>query len=912
MPFERPSGFYTTRFTNELGENSFQLLKKFLFDDSSGRTDVIFFGERNVYFEDTERATDLVGGLADGIAKACLSDNLTPPRTLYGTPIFWGSHSNSPGTGFSVINGNWSDDAAGNPEGLGRTLTGTRYVFDSYLYGKDSDPGGVALPARDYLLSNLNSVYSTVNFALQILTLTGFVYTPLFSTTPQSPTFDNLAVNVGPIAYPWFLNSRHISLMLEDPDGFYPSPVFVGKANAQGRITEWLVDSTTTNLLRASNIPEEQKFPSVNTGTVVSSLDSRFSLDDNNNIQFRYHIADLLIPVLQNKGWTVCTSGCIGTEDVYFRPNTVDNFSAWVFNRFLPLSYGGLGHEFLFTTEAASNRFDTIRNGIVATEHLTSFANLYNGELDRGLFSCIHYTRIPVAGWSIGGRETTLNYEFNAGFQNAQFTCPLHKVNLASTNTASLFWWDESKDEACNTFYKNKAIVCNTNLGLFLDSVSYSPTLSISTLDNGLNSLYSISNFQYKLKYYSIQNSANKVIPNGSLGIVASKINRGDWVNFFEEEEVFNPLVVLPTPAPSHNIKTYTLNLAANTSNKFALSFTGFNNSPHRALGDVNVIHQWGENPNDLHGIAFSHGHMSEDFRSGDVAYVFNGSTGFRSMAVELFNTIKIRQASNPGHGKNDKYKIIIAVNTGRFDTANPGDGYIGGWAQVYLAAFKTYLSDAYLRAGIKDTEVVYLFVGPLPSGNVDYQTSQSPNYDASEPLGNFIKTKFIFTDIPNAANPVGGLLSANAPFQPGVEDEEFYIPNAVHVNLRETQEFTQLYTALNTEVNRGIFFLSQGEDPPQTHTPSVEGFLLIGELLLDAINGNTSASYFAPPWVKDYGTYLNYTDDPVSGSPFQFLTPTADPELLGTYLSDYYALVAQGNAQATQTLAYFKHKILQ
>jgi hypothetical protein len=922
MPFTRPSGFYTTSFVDDQKRNSYEMLKSFLLDTSSGRTDVLFVGERNTYFEDTTKASELVGGLADGIAKALIgSPNIASPRTLYATPIFLGSHTNAPGGAYVPSAFNWQD--ASNTTGVGRCLVGTRYIFDSYFYTKDPDTEEGRLPlhtnATTSTVGSLSSVFSPYfniysppgDVGFSILNNASYATFAQFENSLNKTT-----TNVGPIAYPYFLGEPHKHILRNQPIKVAVGTLLTMPDGTRQVNNVYVDTENTLPILQNTNIAVNKRFVPFTVGmtdAAVLALDSRFSISGN-QIVFAYGVDDFLIPILQYKGWSVCSAGCTGNENVYKVTNgavttSSETIDIWVFNRHLPYSFGGSGHEYLFTSQATSNYFDTIRGSITANVHLNGFTNLYNGETHRGLAPALHYTQVNNAGLSMGGNRAPYNWEvdnFTSGPRSTSFA----KYNMATQVIANPFVWDETWDNALLNYQKNKYIELNTKLGSFYTSHVTSPNLSITTTNSTTtNSLYQTTQFAYKIKYFKLMNaSPSKVFPSGTLAVnISKKTGAGAWTTIVNDNKVFTAGLVIPVPAPSRAFTETVVNLTANPADKYSLSFTGFNNPSSKLTGNHLVIHHWGENKTDQHGISFSHLYMTEDFRTGDIAYSW-ADTYLQLQFKEIFHTIIERQKGNP----NSKRKIVVIVPCLRFENANPGDGYLGGWSQDYMTSLKNYLLQQAYQLGITTSEIVVWFIGPLFGSKVDYWSSTLDDHTVGNAsINTFAKSKFVMVGT-QSTNPLGGLLKANLPWQPTVEDtNNRYIPNSVYTQISELLAFDSLEASLSTTTSKIEYSLDTGEEA-FLHTPSVKGFLLNGELLIQALQSNTSASYFAPPWVKTYGKYLEYTSDPVNQTPFEFLTPSTDPVDIAPYLVSFYGLVAQGNTQAKETLAYFKHKILQ
>jgi hypothetical protein len=934
MPFTRPTGFYTTRFVDNQKRNSYEMLKSFLLNTNSGRTDVLFVGERNTYFEDTSRPTALVGGLADGIAKSILGKG----RTLYATPIFLGNHANAPYENFNPATpGSWT--AASNTVGLGRCLVGSRYVFDTYFYTTTNGttkrlPVNAEITSENTTISAAALSPFTLSFVQE--TTPGFTLGSSGSSIRYATQdmfvagYGRIKTNTGPIAYPYFLGKPHKHVI---PTGISLPFEVASVANVPGFgdvALEIYMDSTTIGIL-SNPLFGANAYVNFTPGTPVSTILANpiYTLSsDGTKIIFNYSVDNLLIPLLSTsvgnggKGWNVCLSGCTGNEDVYKLPNGEITFEGvtrdlWVFNRSLPHSYGGQGNEFLFPNKLASDYFTLWKGRIVSQNHLqglgstSSIASLYNGEEHRALPPTLHYTQVQWTGIAIGVDRPPYNFEPLLHGTIGPGSTTFGKYNLATQPVATPFIWKIDWDVSNPTYHKNKYIELDTKLGSFYSSHTLSPFAI--TLNNPVtkNSLYTTSNFKYKVKYLNFWFSGNGY-PKGILPLtISGKTGAGAWTHITNDTwntSSFN----FGDSSVTRAYREVSIDLTnpANQYDKYALSFTGFNHptASTKLTGNQAIVHHWGENANDLNGISFSHLYMSEDFRSGDVAYALQ-SEDTKLQFKEIFHTILERQKSNTSGNK-----VVIIVNALRFDNANPGDGYVSGWAQSYLHALKTYILDLANEVGITNQEVVVWFIGPTLFGKVDYWSSTEEDYNVTgATTTSFAKSKFVMVGS-TSTNPIGGLLKPNWPAwsNPEIFAEVYYIPNAVYTQSNELSEFISLNSTITSSLAaRNVYFYDSGE-VVYNHTNSVEGFLLNGELLVTALGENTSTSYFAPPWVETYGRYLKYTSDPVNQTPFEFLTPSVDPVDIRAYLASFYGLVAQGNTQAKQTLAYHKHKILQ
>jgi hypothetical protein len=140
----RPQGVICNNYIYNDGtkESPYARLKRFLFEQDSGRTDVIFFtsaasGLEPNYSEDnaaTPQNYHCTGGIADGIAKAIIQGNPSigrPGRSLYATGVKMAYESNLCPNFDPWNSATWSNP---NPTGAGGFLAGCATAYDSYFY----------------------------------------------------------------------------------------------------------------------------------------------------------------------------------------------------------------------------------------------------------------------------------------------------------------------------------------------------------------------------------------------------------------------------------------------------------------------------------------------------------------------------------------------------------------------------------------------------------------------------------------------------------------------------------------------------------------------------------------------------------------------------------------------------------
>ena len=139
MPFSRPNGVSCSGYVYPDKKNTYEKLKEFLFDETTGRTDVVFLASAASAYEPNQNthatnaaAYHYTGGLIDGMAKAIIQGSATrSPRSLYATGVQFAYTCNQI-PGFDRWNSNtWLSP---NNTGVGGYLTGCSTAYDSYFY----------------------------------------------------------------------------------------------------------------------------------------------------------------------------------------------------------------------------------------------------------------------------------------------------------------------------------------------------------------------------------------------------------------------------------------------------------------------------------------------------------------------------------------------------------------------------------------------------------------------------------------------------------------------------------------------------------------------------------------------------------------------------------------------------------
>lgn len=167
--FTRPTGVECSNYIYPDKKNTFEKLKEFLFDGSSGRTDVVFLGSAATATEpnqdqhttngDTYHYT---GGLIDGLSKAIIQGSATrTPRPMYATGIQFAYTCNKIPNFDRWNNATWLN---ANTTGVGGYLTGCSTVYSNYYYYKLSTDsvGSTATANTGFFPISLNQSSGTV------------------------------------------------------------------------------------------------------------------------------------------------------------------------------------------------------------------------------------------------------------------------------------------------------------------------------------------------------------------------------------------------------------------------------------------------------------------------------------------------------------------------------------------------------------------------------------------------------------------------------------------------------------------------------------------------------------------------------------------------------------------------------
>lgn len=142
--FTRPTGILCSGTAYNNKKNPYEKLKEFLFEENTGRTDVVFFASAATGYEADQWTYQYtgqddysyVGGFIDGFSKALLKGDVgsnRPARKLYGTPVKLGYEAHTIPNFDAWDNTTWFNP---NNTGLGNYLVGTATAYGSYYYYK--------------------------------------------------------------------------------------------------------------------------------------------------------------------------------------------------------------------------------------------------------------------------------------------------------------------------------------------------------------------------------------------------------------------------------------------------------------------------------------------------------------------------------------------------------------------------------------------------------------------------------------------------------------------------------------------------------------------------------------------------------------------------------------------------------
>jgi hypothetical protein len=922
MPSTRPTGFFTTSKIYSNGENAYGILKKFLFDTTSGRTDVVFMGELSTYFEGDDGLG--VGGLGDGIAKAILKGNPSVSRSsrkLYATPIFWGYHAGTPNSNYNPITQNWLDNNVGSAA-TGRVLVGCRPQLDCYQYRDKASLNNQAILPFNGTFIGLNGF----SFGSLIASPNNSAYVSFDSKASltansvlPSGASNNVGVNLGPVATPWILNNQRIA--------FYTSADILSVRVGSWNPVTNTISALEPNVQLLKDIPITFSYtpmPSwVNVGASINSTptDSRLSFEADQQIYFRVPFEAFVLPFLrEKKSFTYnnnCTTGHCAEDIIKVGSN-------YGVRKHLPYNLSASGSQYLFSS---------LEQSITSGKELSSLpphpapTNNFTTSYQDGLMPCLNYTRVHDFYLQNGSLFT------NEVLGTGSITLLAASITGHNRNPATeclmgpFIWgsnWDQNIGFGLGTYFKNKGFTVGTgrtaaSTGHFFQSISGSAPYTITTAELSeperadIFGLFRSVSFMYKIQYLRIRDGLKET--NGTLALTVSTASN---------TTVLDSTVTMVAPTTTTQIAcerafiSPIINLSSVNTDTLKFSFTGWNSSveSRRLSGNAYVVNHWGEDPSILNGISFSTLHSTYDFRTGDLSYSFNSNK--RSPFLEdFFKTIAERQLSNIPWDTSSgaRKKLVIAIHLGRFENATPAEGYLGGWSQNYLESIKAFIIPSILNSGFTEDEFVFWFIGPYASGKVEYWSDETPDYShATGIVKSYTKSKFIFVGN-SSTNSKGGLLKAVIPWTNKLDPANTLF-EAVYTDPDTVPGFTPVVTALvsNTGLTRNNWYYTPQDEneSPTTALLSAQGFLALGNIIVDAMFQETSTNVIAPSWIKLWCELLELENEPIENTPVAFMGTSSDPALINPYYQAFNAAVNSNNLVARKIKTRFKHKTIQ
>lgn len=929
--FSRPPGILTSNYVYSDKKNPYEKLKQFLLETDSGRTDVVFFGEKNFWRSDY-RDNDSLGGLADALAKVIMAKG----RSLYATPVYFGS-DNQP---FRIEDPQYLDALQNNtwenvtqPAGVHCSLVGTRYCFDSLWYGKNSTTNTFFAPINlpDDLLGNNKfslpwTVWSFNNPPFNLLNIASG-YSGAF------PIFYkyNVPTTAGPYAIPTFENQYNYHWCLKNTT----RRVEIAQYDENTNLITKILYSNELRSFHQQHVEPPLRVPTFGIGTNVVTLRNNNPTKINftaGSVYFIYNVDTFLIPLLISLGWTV--NEVIGDAtiwdddfDVYsYAINTPDGVKdCWLFKRNMPFNFEGTSSVFAFNTADLAAQYFERKNCFIEQEDIANHSKGHSSHYGLPVF--VHYVpaltaltrgsiRTSFTAWEYSATQIT----GNSGQASSNFSIPGLYLNLATTSIVSPFIWNATRESACNVFAKDKFIKCTTKIGKTIDL----ETDEVINSSNR-NPLYSSSSFVMKAIGYSfaIPDTENHFYSSGEL---ACSISTGGKTPTILLDQVITRSPAFPPENQEFILTTNPINLSLNVSSTLNLSITGYNTA-NRTTGNWFISNWWGEDTNNTNGISFSWGFLTEDFRGGDIIYSLGGFVNSIAKADLnlLFRAIYKRQENQP------QKKLVLMLSTHRFDAATPGGSYLAGLSSLYSSNANDIIKLA-VAAGFLEDEIVLCSIAPNPSGRVDNWSEEIAN-NAYPNTTSMTRLRNIYVRDSVFSNSLGGLFAPKHWLTNDIwqEGETFrvpssytgerpqtilrpFLPNALFIDPLALSQPLPLdpITNLGDNYNETYDSLGGEEAVYDFNSPNDNHNLFRALSIINSLEANVSNVYFVPPWVFDYGQYLNISQDPVSFTPFEFTTISVDPADIQPYLDQFYSLVAQGNPNATSILAYYKHKILQ
>jgi hypothetical protein len=569
-----------------------------------------------------------------------------------------------------------------------------------------------------------------------------------------------------------------------------------------------------------------------------------------------------------------------------------------------------------------------IRNPIPCFNSFTPY-NSYNTFRSAG-------TPIPIVGNKVNGLALTLNTMGAHGF-----------FYLNQLDTPALI-------DPTTTIDKDRGIIIKPHLGLFFDLISvvdnlHTPIVRTLTEQERLSKLgiFSSNFFTYVVnavtpKQYlnepGIFNPTSNVVLTGHYQaaknqplttIAAGDVRNlpvGTLVSNLESRRGFN----IHTIAKNYNLAAIN---PTHTARELQFGFVG-KGTNDTAKGNLVVTSHYGIDTNNQHGIAFTIFDKTYLSRTGDNGYrCSDNDTTMQAGIAEIFRQIRNRQLNNGSI--QSKCKVVVFVEIGVWELADLAATYNGVGAWDYLVDLTTLnssrippldrnsivflIAQSAINLGISRDEVVFVFYTPGFVSKSDlpgYGTAHGTNFNSTASIELFLQNINSRLSYIRASEIfINNILSESGYYNPSPPSPYDALTNpaarnSCYINLGQIPSISVPLNAM--AVNDDWYARNTSEDPPEFTLLSEKGALAVGALLVEHIRTNVATVNFVPPWIPPFTKILNYTTDPVSGAPLEFLTISTDRLDIEPYLVELDAKCDQGNIQAKRTLSRYKTKILQ
>lgn len=938
-----PSGIYTTGYLYSDKKNPYETLKSFLLDTNSGRTDVVFFGEKNLYRREIDAAdTATLGGFADAFASICMNEvtqiGTTSRRSMYGSPIYNGIHNqpariDEPQYLTSLQTNDWqSVNNTTDLNSVNTALCGSTYHFDALWY---LESGGIKrlpinfnplIASQDtFIIAGVYNPASNLGYPA----LSAFGYSGYAASFGSPIVFSNnydAATTIGPYAIPVFESQPNFHWLKKDS----AIAMRIGRS-VNGVVTElWYTQEIRD--VHEANLPEAQWLPPISVGDSVSSLtaqDPRI-IDDAAGIRFVVSTEDFLIPLLVSLGWTVCTTGCdFWTQD--YDVYKIDNFfvqgttrPVWVFKRNLPFNFHGSNSMFAITSKELADKYDLKRYAFVSTESVNEISAGLNQHI--GLPALDHWApsiisasmgsirinfSFEYAGTGIPASYTALEY---SGTNVTNFRCPLWHLNPATSSLTTQFYWNGTWDTSVTQVKKDKFVKMDVKKGKTLMQSSYEgaaeifPGASFKTFAVAEpKEMFAFApGKKLKLTVSGLSGTdigTGRVFGDANIRLTLVGKNAGGTTTI---RLIDQNVVLEPSPQPegySRKFASVERTLASEDSvsyvqaTNFRFSIFGYDSADvnARTAGYHYINNYWLENPDDLNGISFHFGHITEDFRSGDVIYGMGrfGTGNAQGTLGNLFASIAERQKNQA------RKKLVICLMGHRHDAASPGDIYLGGTSSTYINSIKDVEDLAKGVGGFTSDEIVILVIEPLPCAHNDIFSEElaAANANIANRIQSFQKTRFIWYGN-LATNSKGGCMTPRPPWTNAIDfNAEHYIPNSVFVSWAGmANNYIPDLESVKTQL-----FQNDLNDALDYFTPNDGYNLLKAQQLFETLIGAQSNPEFVPWLTWKSQAFLGIDTDPINNYYIFNSSPSSEVADFGSnYFDDMDTIIREGNATST------------